>query len=231
MFRKTTSVILSVIMILCFAGCKQDKKENDSNKREDKYSVKYSKDIPVTIRNDGVAVFDNGTVSYSWDTNEWNYELKNGLPVVYKNYNGLRYSFAVFAYNDGMVDDLSKYALNSTAKFWGKTSDDMLGKMSAGGPTDKFSSMGCSTFRTGFAIIDYHSENSTYDKIGVVYSLSNVKHSAVISVYAEGTSNAIKKLDEENYAGGIDNGIIIKPAEDIIESFSLKNQSLSCGGA
>lgn len=220
MFKKTTCIILSVLMILCFAGCKEDKKETGSDKKEDKYSVKFSKDIPVTIGNDGMAMFDNGTVSYSWDTKEWNYELKNGVPVVYKSYNGLRYSFAVFAYNDGMVDDLSKYALNSTAKFWGKTSDDMLGKMSAGGPVDKF--IGCSTIQTGFGIIDYSSENSRDDKLGVVYSLSNVKHSCVISVYAQGMGNIIKKLNEDNYAGGKDNELIIKPAEDIITSFSLK---------
>ena len=222
MLRKTTCIILSVLMILCFAGCKGDKKETGSDKKEDKYSVEFSKDIPVTIGNDGMAVFDNGTLSYSWDTKEWNYVLKNGIPVVYKSYNGLRYSFAVFAYNDGMADDLSMYALNSTANFWGKTSDDMLSKMSAGGPTDKFSSMGCSTFQTGFAIIDYSTEDAPNDKLGVVYSLSNVKHSAVISVYAQGMGKYIKKLNEDNYAGGKDNGIIIKPAEDIINSFSLE---------
>ena len=168
----------------------------------------------ISIEN-GTAVYNDGRITFRWDTGEWFLSEENDMPVLVRTEGLPRVSFCIYDCIDGVPGSLWTFSAAALQKaipayefdrqFFAFVDNDSLSKDWIG-------------ITSGYYL---HDEEEPSDLLTYVHSVSNGVHSCVYGVrFTSAGKNEIADLYED-FCKQQDAEVLEKYVRPILDSFSL----------
>ena len=163
--------------------------------------------------------FLSDILKYSWDSNVYSYEMRNGYPEVGKTDGDGTWTFAILDWTDGIPDNLPLYTIDIAKDYYTEKDPSF--------PEGVFISMeqnkpngfeACNGVSTGV----YYTRGDSKGVFSHVYGISGAEHTFVLALTFTGSQDETKSLHDRNYEGNDD--LIEKELSDILDTLQFVRQ-------
>lgn len=237
--KKTCVLFLvTVLMFLCVSCGKSTKEDTYNNKVGDEtenvpFDISYSldnvvfdKSNSITTNQNGTAQYDDGLVSYCWNTSEWSFDLYNGFPNLTAVFDGFEVSFAILQADEGVADNLHYYAACAAKAYYGLNDIETIGQLFVSSSNNYFTRKGYIAERTGYYESLNKNNESAKNHLSVIYSITNGLNSAVICVDSFAFKEKNEELHQRIFADDSYSELLENYVSTVIESFALAGSDI-----
>lgn len=236
--RKTICIIIVItVMFLCalLTSCDNhldpgdDYKEKEESLCEEtniEISFEETDQISFDKKNER-AKFDDGVISYSWDTNKWHFCLYNGKPQLESPWNKLQIKFSILADHNGVAEDFWKHAMSGLMEFYGESSQYVWSHMFASTTDPYFNERGYFGERTGFYDMRLNKDSDPVKyNLAIVHVVTDGKKTAVLCISANGFKENIIDLHEIIFPERGFTSVLEDITSNIVDTFAFYNDAL-----
>ena len=228
--KKVITIILTVFLsLLVLSACNSSKSGSTNSEGNVSYSEKSNlvvmeSEYITTDAETKMAYFDDGTISFSWEMDQWHADMYNGIPMLGKIFDGTELTCVILAEDSGVPSDLGEYAVDALSKYYNPEDDPLFYSNILVSSIDKYyTAKGYYGITTGYYnISEKFSEETDIGDYSVVHVVTNGKCSAVIGLMVHGTRDNMLRVENECRAGET-RLYLENQAESVLNSFVFSN--------
>ncbi len=220
---KRTLYVVGIVLALLVLMNVMTSCVKNSEKYADAVEIQFTETDNISFdKTSGRAKFDDGIISYSWDTSKWHFSLYNGTPQLEMPWNKFELKFTILSNDKGVANDFWNYAKQGLMDYYGESSKYVWSHMFASATDSYFNNKGYFGEQTGFYDVHGNKDSDTVKfNLAIVHVVTDGNNSAVICVSVNGFKDDITNLHDIIFAEHEFNPVLEDVSSDIFNSFSF----------
>lgn len=159
---KRTLYVVGIVLALLVLMNVMTSCVKNSEKYADAVEIRFTETDNISFdKTSGRAKFDDGIISYSWDTSKWHFSLYNGTPQLEMPWNKFELKFTILSNDKGVANDFWNYAKQGLMDYYGESSKYVWSHMFASATDSYFNNKGYFGEQTGFYDVHGNKDSDT----------------------------------------------------------------------